>query len=205
MDYNALFPNGVDTIFLDNAPKESKSNEYIVLSDNSLKKIYDAKSKHSTMVVITEKRIPEKAFYIYTHHIAIEQNNLNQNKDYTTYQNMSFSGYSNKFTYSILLVFFFVILLFFELNLYYFLLLKHYHDFTLMYSLGMTKQSIYLFSIIPALCCFVLSFAAGGILSLFQSGFKTAFLSGIPTILLFLLLFFLSSAILFRTSRKKME
>lgn len=60
VDYNALFPNGVDTVFLDNAPKESKSNEYIVLSDNSLKKIYDAKSKHSTMVVITEKEFQKR-------------------------------------------------------------------------------------------------------------------------------------------------
>ncbi len=205
VDYNALFPKGVDTVLLDNAPEENKLKDYIVLSDYSMKKIYEVISKHSAMVVITQRRIPEKAFYIYMHHIAVEQNYMDQNKDYTAYQNLSFSGYSNTFTYSILFVFFFVILLFFELNMYYFLLLRHHHDFFLMYSLGMTKKSIYLFSIVPSFCCLVLSFAAGGILSLLQSGFKTAFLSGIPTALLFLLAFFLSSYILFYIGRKKRE
>ena len=208
VDYNKIFPNGVDTFVLDGLD-EDDSKSTIFLSDDKLRNISSCYSEYSSVYLTTNTNTFEKASYIANKRLnfdsIVSAETIIHNKDLEYYQANNSDYYSSIYSYSLMFCFFTLLFLFLESILYQSVLKREYHDYVLLHIRGLTWNQIHLISTIPNLIVLSLSFIIGGILTLTQTSFRTFFLSGLPVVFIFSLLIFLISSVLFRKKVSKHE
>lgn len=208
VDYNEIFPDGVDTFVLDDLD-ENDSKSTIFLSDNKLRNISSCYSKYTSVYLTAHNGLIKKASYIATKRLGfdstIAKNTIVHNKDLEYYQENNSDYYASIYSYSLMLIFFVLLFLFLESILYQSTLKKEYHDYVILHIKGLTWKQIHLISIIPDLIVHSLSFILGGILTLTQTSFHTFFLSGIPVVVILSFLILIIRSVLFKKKVSKHE
>lgn len=201
VDYNQIFPNGVDTVLLDGF-EPSEKNTYIFISDAKLAEIGKLYLSNTNICLDTRQNAFFKAAYI-AHKKLNPQSEAFLDGKYTISEEIGFycenfyDDYQGVYSYNVMLIFFAIIFLFTEAVLYQYRLRENHHDSILLFSKGLERRKVYFMSILPSLFVHFLSYPIAGILLLVQTGFLSSFVSGFPLAVLLTLAFVLVSLLLF--------
>lgn len=212
LDFNQVFPNGVDTVLLD-MPMNSNMKQVIVVSDSSVIRVREDMDKYRSVLLLTDGNYLKNSFSIYSkklnvHNPQTSHTGLKDESDryFEAYNKNFYSSYTNSFTYSLLFYFFAFVILFTQFVMYSCLLNRHRHDFEVLRKCGLSKGWLFLLSLTPFLPCLLFSSVIGGILALMQASFSvTFFVTGIPYFLVLSLLLGIGCFLLFYRGMKKHE